>query len=362
MAGAPVIVTPTWFLAAAVLTFLFVPTVSNLRPELPDAAVVSVAFAFVLLLFGSVFCHEAAHAVVAKARGQEVTELALTLLGGHTAFTGTATAGSAALIAVVGPLANLALAGLFWLGFQVIPVDILALLCFAAFFSNVFVGLFNLLPGLPLDGGQLLESVVWRATGSRTRGTVAAGRVGRVVALGVAFYAIAWPMLRGFAPQTSTVMWTLIIAMFLWQGATVAIGDARRREAVAGITVASLMRPAVTVPCSAYLPAAITAAATRPGAAIVTLNAAGTPLGWLNPDAVTSVPTATLATTSVQAVLVPFPSGSGVDQRLGGVDLLQRLAASSRGARIIPVTREGQLTGVLDVTVVAAAVRATGAK
>ena len=86
--GAPVILTPSWFLAAAILTVLFAPTVQRLAPHLgPEIYLVS--FAFVLLLFASVFLHEVAHALVARARGQHVTELAVTLWGGHTAYSGT---------------------------------------------------------------------------------------------------------------------------------------------------------------------------------------------------------------------------------------------------------------------------------
>ncbi len=87
VSGAPVILTPSWFLAAAVLTFLFAPTVRSFAPGL-GVGIYLVAFVFVLLLFVSVFLHEVAHAVVAKSRGHEVTELAVTIWGGHTAYTG----------------------------------------------------------------------------------------------------------------------------------------------------------------------------------------------------------------------------------------------------------------------------------
>ena len=110
VSGAPVILTPSWFLAAAILTVLFAPTVENLAPHLGNERYV-VSFAFVLLLFASVFLHEVAHALVARARGQHVTELAVTLWGGHTAYSGTSARPlDGFLISVVGPLTNLALA------------------------------------------------------------------------------------------------------------------------------------------------------------------------------------------------------------------------------------------------------------
>ena len=208
VAGAPVIVTRSWFLAAIVLTILFLPTVQGLAPHLGAGAYL-VAFVFVLLLFGSVFLHEAAHALVARARGQNVTELAITIWGGHTAYTGgLGRPLDGFLVAVVGPLTNLVLAGGFWVAFQASPVmNVPTLLLWAGAVSNAFVGVFNLLPGLPLDGGQILESLVWAVTGKRNRGTIAAGWVGRVVAVGVLLWALVVPLVVGARPDITTVLW-----------------------------------------------------------------------------------------------------------------------------------------------------------
>lgn len=105
LAGAPVILTPSWFMAALVLTFVFAPNVIRVQPNLPLAGVVGVAFGFALLLALSVFLHEAAHALVATRQGQKVHELAVTLWGGHTAFSNQLKGpGSAALVAIVDQL------------------------------------------------------------------------------------------------------------------------------------------------------------------------------------------------------------------------------------------------------------------
>lgn len=362
LAGAPVIVTPTWFLAALVLTLVFAPTVRGNAPGLGDSGVVLVAFVFVLLLFVSVFCHEAAHAFVARARGHQVTELALTLWGGHTAYTGAQRRPlDGALIAVVGPLTNLVLAGVFWVLFHASPAaSVPALLLYAAFFSNVFVGVFNMLPGLPLDGGQLLEALVWQLTGSRTRGTVAAGWVGRVVAVAVLAWALVWPVLRGVAPGWSTVVWSAIIGAFLWSGAGDAINAGRRRDVVDGLGAAALAARAVVVPTGSSVADAARAVTGVPDAAVVVTDAWGAPLGWVDPAAAAAVPPVAAATTPVDAVVVPFPPGSAVEDTLGGAELLEHLAATSAGARIVPVTRGGRATGVLDVARVAAALRGPG--
>ncbi|WP_407317963.1 site-2 protease family protein [Isoptericola halotolerans] len=361
VAGAPVLVTPSWFLAAVVLTVLFAPTVRAFAPRMDTTGVLVVSFAFVLLLFASVFCHEVAHALVARARGHRVDELALTLWGGHTAYSGgTARPLDGALVAVVGPLTNLALAVVFWLGFQAQTVaSVPALLLYAGAFSNAFVGLFNLLPGLPLDGGQVLEAAVWKVTGSRTRGTLAAGWVGRAVGVGVVAAALLWPLASGARPDWVMVMWAALIGAFLWSGAGEAMRTGRRRERLGAVTVRSLAMPVLVVGQGSTVADVVRAAtgSTAGDLVVVVADAAGGPVGWVDPRAVTAIPAAQTPTTPVDAVLVPFAPGSAVDAGSGGPELLHRLAATSRGSRLVPVVDAGGVSGVLDVSRVAAAVR-----
>jgi Zn-dependent protease len=359
VAGAPVVVTPSWFLGAVVLTVVFAPTVGRLAPDLTTTGVIVVAFSFVLLLFASVFLHEVAHALVARARGHRVTELAVTLWGGHTAYTGSGGRPlDGALVAVVGPLTNLALAAGLWGLFQLQPtLTVPAMLLFAGAFSNAFVGVFNLLPGLPLDGGQILEAIVWGATGSRTRGTVAAGWVGRAVAVGVVAWALLWPLRVGAPPSLVTVAWAALIGAFLWSGAGAAMKGARRRDELERLSVRGLAVPAVTVPTTTTVGEIPAALATMQGAVVVVVDGAGDPLGWVDPAAAASVPAEQADTTPVEAVVVPFPPGAAVEADASGPDLLSTLSRTSGGARVVPVVDAGRVTAVLDVARVAAALR-----
>ena len=360
VSGAPVILTPSWFLAAAILTVLFVPTVGNLAPHLgPERFLVS--FAFVLLLFVSVFLHEVAHALVARARGQQVTELALTLWGGHTAYSGTSARPlDGFLIAVVGPLTNLALAVASWFAFLAQPTfTVPALLLYACAFSNAFVGFFNLLPGLPLDGGQILESAVWAVTGSRTRGTVAAGWVGRVVAIGVVAWALLWPLALGSRPDLWLVVWAALIGAFLWSGAGQAIAAGRTREAVAGLSVRGLAGPAVAVGSGDSVAAVgrSVALAGGPHVLAVVVDPAGHPVGYVDPAAAATVPPGAAENTPVGAVAVPLPPGTAIDAGLAGQDMLAVLAQVGRQASLVPVTDAGRVVGVLEVARVVTALR-----
>ncbi|MFJ2300770.1 site-2 protease family protein [Oerskovia paurometabola] len=361
VSGAPVILTPSWFLAAAVLTFLFVPTVRSFAPHLGSSEVYLVSFVFVLLLFVSVFLHEVAHAVVAKARGHQVTELAVTLWGGHTAYSGASRRPlDGILVSVVGPLTNLLLAAVCWLAFQVQPtMTIPALLLYAAAFSNAFVGIFNLLPGLPLDGGQILESAVWAATGSRTTGTIVAGWVGRVVAVGVVLWALVWPPLNGYQVSLFTVAWAALIGAFLWSGAGAAIKNGRTRAAVADLSVAALAYPAVAVPVTSTVADAV-ASAQRAGAGhVVLVETDGHPVAFADPAAVAAVPPAQAALTPVGAVAVGLPPTAWVDVHLRGQAMLDAVAAVTRDAPVVVVTDGGRVVGLLDVSRVVAALKGT---
>ncbi|MDO8151426.1 site-2 protease family protein [Isoptericola sp. b408] len=362
VAGAPVLVTRSWFVAAVVLTLLFAPTVRAFAPAMGTVGVLVVAFAFVLLLFASVFCHEVAHALVARARGHRVDELALTLWGGHTAYSGAVRRPrDSALIAVVGPLTNLALAAAFWFLFTAqSSSSIPALLLYAGAFSNAFVGAFNLLPGLPLDGGQVLESAVWALTGSRTTGTVAAGWVGRAVGLAVVLGALVWPLVGGRSPDLFTVMWAALIGAFLWSGASEAMRAGRRRDAVSRIDVRTLMTTAVVVPAGSPVAEAGRAARGHGEVAVVVVDDRGEPTGWVDPQAAAAVPADQAAAVPVESALVPFPAGAAVALEQSGPELLEHLARVSGGARVVPVTDGGRVVAVLDVARVAAAVRPAG--
>ncbi|BDZ43509.1 peptidase M50 [Paraoerskovia sediminicola] len=358
VAGAPVIITPSWAIAAVLLTVLFAPTVEAYQPDLGGGIYV-VAFAFVVLLFGSVMLHEVAHAVVARKLGHRVTELALTVWGGHTAYTGTsARPRDSFLVAVVGPLTNLLLAAGFWLLFDArIGGEIVPLLFYAAAFSNAFVGFFNLLPGLPLDGGQVLESAVWAATGSRYRGAVAAAWTGRAVAVGLLVVVLLLPLARGGLPDWYTVLWAVLIGTFLWSGAGASLRAARRREAVTRVEARALVRPASVVPTDASAADVARAAAAAGAWAVVVVEPSGRPVAVVEAPTLASVPPERLAATPVAAVAVGLPGGGWVELGARGEDLVDRVAALARAAAVLPVVDAGRVVGVLLVNDVVQAVQ-----
>ncbi|MBI4305782.1 MAG: site-2 protease family protein [Chloroflexi bacterium] len=194
-----------------------------------------------IFLFVSVLIHELAHSLVARGLGYPVESITLFIFGGVSQIRGDAEKPRHEFyIAAVGPLSSLLLALVFWViltqaGLERAPLR--AMVGYLAFI-NAALGIFNLIPGFPLDGGRVLRSAVWRATGSLVRATNIAATVGQafgwaLIAIGV-FQVLATGSIIGG-------LWTAFIGWFL-NGAA----EASRRETAvqvmfSGVKVRSVM-------------------------------------------------------------------------------------------------------------------------
>lgn len=213
--GAPIVLSWTWFIAAVLITALLAPFIRTLSPSMSVPASMFVAFLYAILLFTSVFLHEFAHGVAGTIGGQKVSVIELNVWGGFTKFEpkidddAKRTAMTSFYVSIVGPVVNIMLAALGWIGMNhSSPGSILWLLCAALTFANVALGVINLLPGIPLDGGWALQALIWRFTGSQFRGTMVASLIGRIVAVGFVIGSVAYPYLAGSKPDLVTVIWT----------------------------------------------------------------------------------------------------------------------------------------------------------
>nr|BFE80069.1 hypothetical protein GCM10020093_026700 [Planobispora longispora] len=189
--GIPVYVSPTWFIVAAFITFSFQPVMQSRLPHLSTEVSYLVALAFAVLLYASVLLHELAHCLVAKMYGLPVRRITLYLLGGVSEIEREPeTPGREFMVAFAGPLLSLGLAGAgYATALFLDPQTVVGVLTFQLWAANLIVGIFNLLPGLPLDGGRMLRAGVWKITRSSGSGTIAAAWTGR----GLAVLLVAWP-------------------------------------------------------------------------------------------------------------------------------------------------------------------------
>ena len=179
--GIPLFVDNSWFFILFLLTFVYGGNLLNDGFPLPVAGVVGLSTA--LLLFGSVLLHELGHSLVARRQGIQVNSITLFLFGGIASIDKESkTPGQAFQVAIAGPLVS------FFLFLSLSALDLI--LPEQPLISqsvgtiaqlNLALTLFNLIPGLPLDGGQVLKAFVWKMTGSRAQGVRWAARVGQML-------------------------------------------------------------------------------------------------------------------------------------------------------------------------------------
>jgi len=312
--GVPVYIGRSWPLIAGVIVVAYGPQIASTLPDLgPSAYAVALAYAFLLLV--SVLAHEAAHAVVATRAGYRVNQVVADLWGGHTTYDASnARPGASALVAIAGPAANGMLALLCWLALPHISGDILFLLVNAMWWMNGFVAVLNLLPGLPLDGGFLVDSLVWRITGRRESGLIAAGWCGRVVTVLVVVAVVGWPALNGQPPDVFNLVWAFFIGSFLWVGASNAIRSGRGSRLLAGIRIDSVWRRAASLSARASAAEAQDLRVSGPGGtAVVVEDDRRTPIGLLDDESLRAIPEQSRAGVSVTSVMLQQPDGWVVD-------------------------------------------------
>jgi Zn-dependent protease len=346
--GAPVFLAPSWFVIALVVVVIFAPTVERSAAIAPPISYVVAALYAVLLLL-SVLVHEFAHAAVARALGLPVHAIVANLWGGHTQYGDESpTPGRSALVAVAGPLANgaLTLLGLLALRGGLAPLGgVTHLLLVALVLSNGFVAAFNLAPGLPLDGGRVVESLVWAVTGRRSTGTLVAGWCGRLVAVVVVGLLVLRPLTQGTVPDVFTLVWSLMIAVMLWQGASSAVAVGKVRSRAGRLRLSDLVEPASGRPAedTTWLDRD-----PRAAGALVALDETGHPVGVADPstlEAVLGSPSRPREGTPLRSVVTVLDPVVLLPLEADGERVLQALAGTPAYVYVV-VDRAGSVVGL----------------
>jgi Zn-dependent protease/CBS domain-containing protein len=284
--GIPVYVTPYWFVIAAVFSVIYA---NDLSSTISGNTRYVVAAAFVVLLYASVLVHELAHSLVARSYGLPVRRILLNPLGGISEIEREApTPGREFAVAGAGPALSLVLAAIGWGLAQAAPYGVTGALIRQLVVANIIVGVFNLLPGLPLDGGRMLRAVIWKITKKPTTATIAAAWVGR----GLAVALLAIPFFSGGLAGGDIVstLWVLVIAAFMWTGATQSIKATRFRERLPALQARRLARKAISVSASTPLAEAVRQADEAGARAIVVVDHDSKPIAIVNETAVMAMP------------------------------------------------------------------------
>ncbi|MGI8646068.1 MAG: site-2 protease family protein [Nocardioides sp.] len=357
IAGTSVYVSSSWFLVAALIAFVMAPRVEVVEPGLGVFKYFA-GLAFAVVLYGSVLLHEASHALMARHYGYPVSSISLNFLGGMTAVEGEARSPRHELmIAVVGPLTSLAVgavAGGLWF---VTPDGLLRMAVGVLAGANLLVGLINLVPGLPLDGGRVLKAAVWGATGSIHRGTLAAGWGGRIAAVLV----LSWPLVQfellDERPDIIDFVLTFVVALFLWSGATAAMTSARLRRRLPALVARNLARRTLTVPEDLPLAEAVRRAQDAEAGSIVTVTGAGRPVGIVSEAALLATPEDRRPWVAVSTVARSAEDGMSLPVAIGGEDLILAISRHP-AAEYLLVEEDGGIYGVLTTADVDRAFRA----
>jgi Zn-dependent protease/CBS domain-containing protein len=345
--GIPIYVSPTWFIVAVLITITFQPTVDEQVPGLGSGAY-AVAFAFAVLLYASVLIHELAHSVVALRFGLPVRRISLYLLGGVSEIEKEArTPGQEFLVAVAGPVLSLILGGIGVAAMQALqPGTVVHLLVFAVAGSNLLVGVFNLLPGLPLDGGRLVQAAVWKATGRRLFGVVVAAWTGRVVAVVILLVMIVLPTVRGNSTNLVQVLWAALIAAFVWTGAGAALRSAQVRERLPALHARALTRRAIPVPGDLPLGEALRRLEQAEARGLVVVDSSGRPTALVSEAAVRATPEQRRPWVQVASLARTLEPGLVLQSDVAAESLIEALRTTPATEYLV-VEPTGEVYGVL---------------
>lgn len=238
--GVPVYLHPSWFAVAALMTWsLAVGYLPTERPSAVPALAWVLGGLMTVGFFASILAHELGHAWVARRTGLGIQRITLFVFGGVARASGEpASPGAELAVALAGPATSLAVA-LGCEGLRIVAGGLATVEVAARWLgrANLLLALFNLLPGVPLDGGRVLRALVWRWTGSRARATRAAAFSGQLLAAGLIGLGLLMLLRGALLPG----LWLVLIGWFLQGAAARAAMETDTRRWLQGVTVAQAM-------------------------------------------------------------------------------------------------------------------------
>jgi len=347
--GVDVYVRASWLLIAAVIAVLLAPQVEDVEPGLGALKYVA-GVAFAVLLYLSVLLHEMSHALMARRFGLPVRSISLQFLGGMTEIDGeAATPGQEFKIAVVGPLTSLAVGVVALLLALVVPDGLTRMALQGLAGANLIVGVLNLVPGLPLDGGRVLRAAVWQVAGNMHRGTIVAGWTGRVVAVAALFWPVFERIFLDVRPDVFDYLFAAIVAGFLWSGATASMVSAHIRQRLPALKARPLARRVVLVPEDLPVSQAVRRAQEAAAGGIVLQAGDGRASGVVSEAALLATPEERRPWLPVSAVARTITEGLVLPADIAGEDLVRAMARVPASEYVL-VEPDGTVFGLLSTT------------
>ncbi|WP_341526832.1 site-2 protease family protein [Nostoc sp. UHCC 0302] len=346
--GIPFFIHPSWFLVLGLVTWSYSSGLAAQFPYLAGGLAVLLGLMTALLLFASVVAHELGHSFVAIRQGIDVKSITLFIFGGLASLEKESkTPGEAFWVAIAGPLVSLLICGIV----TVIGVTTAASGAFAAILGvlasvNLALALFNLIPGLPLDGGNILKALVWKVTGNPYKGVTFASRVGQIFGWVAVLSGLLPLVLYGSLGN----IWNLLVGFFLLQNAGNAAQFARVQEKLTGLTAEDAVTvdsPIVSANLSLREFADEQVVSGQNWRRFLVTNDEGQLVGAIAVDNLRSIPTVLWSETQVREVMQPITQATTVQSNQPLLEVVQLLEQQKLSA--LPVIREnGMLVGILE--------------
>jgi len=365
--GIQIAIDYSWLFIVVLLTWSLTVGFRHVHPDWSGALAVGTAFAATLLFFASVVLHELAHSVVARRFGVPVSSITLFLLGGISNIEREPPSAKAEFwTAVVGPLTSIVLGiALLWIGSAAVSVPAAAVVDPYAILGrlgpagtllmwlgpvNIIVGIFNLIPAFPLDGGRLLRSAIWATTRSLHAATRWASAIGQAVGWFFIFVGVAIVFganVPFFGGGIVSGVWLAFIGWFLSSAAAQTWRRQLVHEVVEGLTVARLMRPVgrVVAPDTVVSSLVDDWLLRHEERSYPVVDESGRLLGIITMADVRAAPRGTWSTTPVSRVMTPFGRLVTTTAREDLGEALEKLARADVSQ--LPVVDGQRLIGLL---------------
>lgn len=343
--GIPVGLDPSWFLVFVLITWIL--AVNYFPIEFKQWTKVqywSIAAVTSILFFASVLLHELAHSIVALQYKLPVKSINLYIFGGVSEISSEPTnALSEFVIAFVGPLTSLVLAGLFYLA-EIVFKGFAPVFAMAKYLAliNATLAVFNLIPGFPLDGGRVFRAIVWGITHNLRRATEIAGIVGRLIAFLFIMFGV-WQLFQG---NWINGLWIAFIGWFLDNAVVGQVQQVRIHSLLAGHTVDQVMsRSCIMVPANHTLQNLVNEYILDKGQRCLIVEQGGQPTGLLTLHHIREIPRDRWATTTGGEVMTPISQVKRTGPKVELEKALEQMGTD--GVNQMPVMEDGEIEGML---------------
>jgi Zn-dependent protease/predicted transcriptional regulator len=341
--GVPIFLHATWLIIFLMITYSLATQFTAQHQTWSAQQHWALGIITSILFFASVLFHELSHSIVAKYYRIPVESITLFIFGGISRIgREAATASQEFLIALAGPLSSFFLAGCFWLVARSFPSHELAVAsCTWLWEINVALGLFNLVPGFPLDGGRMLRGVAWGITKDFDRATKIASNVGRFFA----YILILIGVWQAFNSNWVGGLWTAFIGWFLLSAARESYSMVTIRHALSGVRAQDIMTSEVpTVERNISIEDYVNEVM-RTGRRFHIVTGAGRPVGLVTLHAGKEVPRDEWSNTSIQAVMMPIDRIHSATPEESALAVLARMQEADINQ--MPVISDDHIVGVV---------------